>query len=93
MMMSRIKRLQKRVEDEAKELYSNDCNINVEAIIAEGKRTKSVPDITLRAACHLDIHERGKRGLASYERWLAKGSTMEGKYAPSISRKRKGEEM
>ena len=93
MMMSRIQRLNKRVEDKAKELYSNDCNINVEAIIAEGKRTKSVPDITLRAACHLDIHEREKRGLASYERWLAKGSAMEGKYAPSISRKRKGEEI
>jgi hypothetical protein len=88
MMLSRIKRIHSRVEDHAKAMHVNDCSVNVDALISDGKSRKHIPPIILEAARDIDTNERKKKPLPSYERWLCKQSTLNGKYAPS-TRKRK----
>jgi hypothetical protein len=68
MMLSRIKRIHSRVEDHAKAMHVNDCSVNVDALISDGKMRKHIPPIILEAARDIDTNERKKKPLPSYER-------------------------
>lgn len=88
MMWSRIKRLHSRIIDHAIHMHRDNASVNARAIIDHGLQNRRFPNILIQAAIDLDASEKVDKTLPAYEMWLAKESTLGGKYAPRKRQRR-----